>query len=430
MDYEDDIEYYDIQFYENLHAITLTTIEYNEFDFFVYLYSLTANKLFYKHNSKNKEEILIKSLGSYFIANYLFIENKESIYLEKNDKFISECFEKYCNDTINLILSINQLPITENAVLNAIYNTHNQHNPEFLESFLNHEKIKNFDNLNFALLESSKICSKSFNLLWESGMTYIDNENYNEILHNLIKLNDFKGFSNVVNSDFINNISLNEFAYEAVKHCKFEIFELILNDKRFSSLNDMFNSPYNAILNKSVNSFEWNSKNNYKILELILDSDNLRINSKVILLLNYVLITKNIELFKRFLNKINKNHIKLWKEEFNEVFLNSLKYDKNEFSEFLFYNSFVDISLIEDATIQKINIKNQNKKFIIDILKHINNASSNSLFTLFKETYNKDFDIASSLFRKTKLKQFLIEKQQNLFDKFNKEFISKNMNSF
>ncbi len=430
IDYEEDIEDYDIGFYENLHDITLTAIEYDQFDFFVYLYNLKASYLFYRHEPKYKEELLKKALQSYSISTFLFIENKEPIYLEKNKEHIIECFEKNTPKIANLILNINEVEITNKSILNAIYCSYNdQGSTQLLESFLSHEKINTFDNLNFALLEASNICPKSFSLLWDSSMTHINNENYKEILINLIKLNNLDGFIKVVNSDFMNSVSLNDFAYEAVKHSKSSIFEFIIKDKRFTSLNDTF-SPYNAILNKTTSSFSWNKYNNDKILKLILENENLKINSTVISLLNYAISNNNFDLFKDFLQK-NKDHIKLWKEELNDCFLHSIKFfDNNEFAEFLFYNSFIDLSLIGDKVIACIDIKRHDKTFIIDLLKNINNADSFNLFVIFQKTYKIDFDIASVLFRKSNLKEFLIEKQKPMFDNFNKKFIAKNMTTF
>lgn len=431
IDYEDDIEDYDIGFYENLHDITLTAIEHNQFEFFCYLYNLKASYLFYRHEPKYKEDLLKKALESYSVSKFLFVENKEPIYLENNKKHIIECFEKNTPKIANLILNINEVEITNKSILNAIYCSYNnQGSTKLLESFLSHEKINTFDNLNFALLEASNICPKSFSLLWDSSMTHINNENYKEILINLIKLNDLENFVKVANSDFMNSISLNDFAYEAVKHSKSSIFEFIIKDKRFTSLNNTF-SPYNAILNKTTSSFSWNKNNNAKILKLILENENLKINSKVISLLNYVISNNNLDLFKDFLYKINKDHIKLWKEELNDCFLHSIKFfDNNEFAEFLFYNSFVDLSLIEDKIITCIDINRHNKNFIIDLLKSINNADSFNLFVIFKKTYQTDFDIASTLFRKSSLKELMIEKHKSMFDNFNKEFITKNMTTF
>lgn len=432
IDYEDDIEYYDIDFYKNLHDITLTAIEYEQFDFFVYLYNLKASYLFYRHEPEYKEELLKKALQSYSVSTFLFIENKEPTYLEQNKKFLIECFEKNTPKIANLILDIEDVEITKESILNTIYYSYNNGGlTQLLESFLSHEKINKFDDLNFALLEASNICPKSFSLLWNSSMTHINNENYKEILVNLIKLNDLEGFIKVADSDFMDSISLNDFAYEAVKNSKSSIFEFIINNERFTSLNDMFNSPYNAILNKTTSSFSWDKNNNTKILKLILENENLKTNFKVISLLKYAVSVQDFDLFTNFLNKVNKEHTKLWKEELNDCFIHSMRFfEDNNFSEFLFYNSFVDLSLIEDKIITCIDINRHNKNFIIDLLKSINYADPFNLFVIFKKTYQTDFDIASTLFRKSSLKEFMIEKHKSMFDNFNKEFITKNMTTF
>ena len=322
--------------------------------------------------------------------------------------------------------------ITENAILKAIINVKKKDDINFLTNLLNHEKINKLENLNFALLNSSHIdsCPQSFSLLWNSDMTYIDNDNYKDILNNLIKSGNYEGFVDVVNSDFMKSVSLNDFAYLSVKNSKHLIFEFIMNDKRFTSLNDLDSSPYNAILNKTINSFDWNPENNYKILELILGNKHLNINSKTISLLFYAVYSNNFDLFKNFLNRLNKEHLKLWTEELNKIFIDSLVYKNTEFPEFLFYNSFIDLSLIEEKVLRIISLKKHNRKFIIDLLKNINNAPTNSLFYFFKNVYLIDFDIASTLFRKNKLKRFIIDKDKKLYDSFNKIFISKNMSKF
>ena len=95
--------------------------------------------------------------------------------------------------------------------------------------------------------------------------------------------------------------------------------------------------------------------------------------------------------------------------------MHSIKFfDNNEFAEFLFYNSFIDLSLIGDKVIACIDIKRHDKTFIIDLLKNINNADSFNLFVIFQKTYKIDFDIASVLFRKSNLKEFLINNQINV----------------
>lgn len=432
IDYEEKIEDYDINFYKKLHEVTLSSIEYNKYDFFVYLYNLSASRLFYKYKPKYKEELLKKSLTSYSISNYLFIENKEPVYLQYSDEFIVEYLESPSSKIAKLILDIKEVNITENAILKAIINVKKKDDINFLTNLLNHEKINKLENLNFALLNSSHIdsCPQSFSLLWNSDMTYIDNDNYKDILNNLIKSGNYEGFVDVVNSDFMKSVSLNDFAYLSVKNSKHLIFEFIMNDKRFTSLNDLDSSPYNAILNKTINSFDWNPENNYKILELILGNKHLNINSKTISLLFYAVYSNNFDLFKNFLNRLNKEHLKLWTEELNKIFIDSLVYKNTEFPEFLFYNSFIDLSLIEEKVLRIISLKKHNRKFIIDLLKNINNAPTNSLFYFFKNVYLIDFDIASTLFRKNKLKRFIIDKDKKLYDSFNKIFISKNMSKF
>lgn len=430
IDYEEQIEDYDINFYKKLHEIILISIEYNQYDFFVYLYNLKATQLFYKYEPKYKEETLKQSLLSYSISNYLFVENKEPVYLQYNKEFIVECFTKPYSKIINLILDIQEVNITEKSILNAISNVKSNSDIKFLTLFLNHEKINKFENLNFALLKASAICSQSFSLLWNSNMVYIDNENYKDILNNLINLSDYEGFVSVINSEFMKSISLNEFAYLSVKNSKPRIFEFIMNDERFTSLNDLNYSPCNAILNKTISSFNWSSKNNSKILELIMENKKLNINPKTVSLLNYIISADNFDTFKTFLNRIDKEHFKLWKEELNSAFIHSLKQKNNEFSEFLFYNSFIDLSLIEKNVLNSINLKEHNKNFIIDLLKNINNVPTDSLFHLFKNVYMTDFDIANSLFIKNKLREYIIKKDNKLYHSFNKTFISKNMSKF
>lgn len=129
---------------------------------------------------------------------------------------------------------------------------------------------------------------------------------------------------------------------------------------------------------------------------------------------------------------INQHSDISFTDSLNQLFLLSFK-NVNISSKLLSDLKYIDVNLISTELYDLFKIfhgKKDYNNFIIKLLKMINNINSYDKYNLFSKIHFFNFEQAKILFQDKKFRDFLIEKNNDLYNSFNKKIIKLNSESF
>ena len=406
--YKNEIPDYMIRSYDDFQDIVLSSITNNRLNEFKALFHSEPMSLLFHKNCSYKDEILEKSLISESICSYLFRELNEYTYLESLESNIIELFE-HNPKTLPIILEREKVVITKSALIKAAL----QHNEGFLYEFLNHSKISSFEDLNFILIPAAENRNhKILNLLLDSNMTQLNSSNIVSVAMSAIQTENLEAIDKIISNEVFKNCSLNGLAYCAAQYSKNTILSHLVKNERYTDEKDSKDHPLEAIINKSKNSFSWNSYENNNCIETLIDHKDYKVQNNHIVLLKQIMESDSNYLFNKLLNLILSEWDISFSDSLYDVFSESFKFS-DKFSNTLF-NTIENLVINQHFKFEKNHIfvllRIMNSKSIDNFNKFLQliKSQSDSSFLetinkMFCKSFDHPFEFTESLFNNFKI---------------------------